>query len=107
MKELFVTVGTTSFDALMSAMDSEDVLRVASKYGISHITLQVGRGEIPTQHEWVFEDTLGSAEVGGLAYGIRLSYFRYHSDLKAFVSKADFIVGHAGMSDDAVDMTVT
>mmetsp|Transcript_14940 Transcript_14940/g.26613 ORF Transcript_14940/g.26613 Transcript_14940/m.26613 type:complete len:106 (-) Transcript_14940:8-325(-) len=41
---VFVTVGTTSFDALIEALDSQRVVESLRKRGYTSLTLQIGRG---------------------------------------------------------------
>ena len=41
---VFVTVGTTSFDPLIAALDSQRTLSVLRNKGYNKLTLQVGRG---------------------------------------------------------------
>lgn len=41
---VFVTVGTTSFDALVKAVVSENVKEELHKRGYTHLLIQMGRG---------------------------------------------------------------
>lgn len=41
---VFVTVGTTSFDALVRAVVSQDVKDELHKRGFTHLLIQMGRG---------------------------------------------------------------
>jgi hypothetical protein len=43
-KEVFVTVGTTSFDKLVAAVDSSTVKEALYRRGFSHLQIQIGRG---------------------------------------------------------------
>ena len=43
-KMVFVTVGTTLFDALVRAVDTEQVKRELSQRGYTHLLIQIGRG---------------------------------------------------------------
>ena len=41
---VFVTVGTTCFDALVKVVDSEEVKRALLQKGYTHLVIQMGRG---------------------------------------------------------------
>ena len=43
-KIVFVTVGTTCFDALVKAMDTEVVKEELVRRGYTHLLIQMGRG---------------------------------------------------------------
>lgn len=44
-KHVFVTVGTTKFDALIEAIDHPEVLSGLSSKGFTSLTAQIGHGE--------------------------------------------------------------
>ena len=47
---VFVTVGTTSFDALVRAVDSQEVRETLFRKGYTHLVIQMGRGSyIPSK----------------------------------------------------------
>lgn len=47
---VFVTVGTTSFDALVKAVDSNNVKQALFAKGYTHLLIQMGRGSyLPTK----------------------------------------------------------
>ncbi len=53
-KTVFVTVGTTSFDALVRAVDTREVKEELSKGGYTHIVIQMGRGSYtPTKVNFI------------------------------------------------------
>lgn len=43
-RTVFVTVGTTSFDALVRAVDTSEVKRELFGRGYTHLLIQMGRG---------------------------------------------------------------
>ena len=54
-KTVFVTVGTTSFDALVRAVDTHEVKEELSKRGFTRLLIQMGRGSyIPTKVFLIF-----------------------------------------------------
>ena len=53
-KTVFVTVGTTSFDALVRAVDTREVKQELSKRGYTHLVIQMGRGSYtPTKVNFI------------------------------------------------------
>ena len=49
-KLVFVTVGTTCFDALVRAMDTQPVKQELFRRGYTHLLIQMGRGsDFPTR----------------------------------------------------------
>ena len=42
---VFVTVGTTSFDALVRAIDTNEVKEELCRRGYTHLLIQIGRGK--------------------------------------------------------------
>lgn len=52
---VFVTVGTTSFDSLVRAVDTLEVKEELSKRGYTHLLIQMGRGSyLPTKVYMMF-----------------------------------------------------
>lgn len=52
-KVVFVTVGTTCFDSLVRAVDTQEVREALFKKGYTHLVIQMGRGTyIPTKVIW-------------------------------------------------------
>lgn len=43
-KTVFVTVGTTCFDALVKVVDTQQVKEELSRKGYTHLLIQMGRG---------------------------------------------------------------
>lgn len=43
-RTVFVTVGTTSFDSLVKAVDTQEVKDQLSRKGYTHLLIQMGRG---------------------------------------------------------------
>lgn len=49
-RTVFVTVGTTCFDALVKAVDTLEVKQELSRRGYTHLIIQMGRGTcVPTK----------------------------------------------------------
>lgn len=50
---VFVTVGTTSFDSLVRAVDTQEVKEILLNKGYTHLVIQMGRGTyIPAKVTW-------------------------------------------------------
>lgn len=86
---VFVTVGTTRFDALIAEVAGAPFCERLAALGFEWLRLQVGRGDAPA--------ALGDAEdeerrIGGL----RVSWFRFTPTLPAEMARARVVVSHAG-----------
>nr|XP_011466454.1 PREDICTED: UDP-N-acetylglucosamine transferase subunit ALG13 homolog [Fragaria vesca subsp. vesca]XP_011466455.1 PREDICTED: UDP-N-acetylglucosamine transferase subunit ALG13 homolog [Fragaria vesca subsp. vesca] len=83
-KTVFVTVGTTSFDALVKAMDTREVKEELSRRGYTEILIQMGRGSyIPSKSE-------------GGDDSIAVDYFNFSSSIADHVRAASLVISHAG-----------
>ena len=78
---VFVTVGTTKFDALIAAIDTDACLGALVARGFTSLRMQIGHGEI-----------LPRLSFPGLA----LSFYRHDPQYKNDVARADLIISHAG-----------
>ncbi|XP_004516873.1 uncharacterized protein [Cicer arietinum] len=80
---VFVTVGTTCFDALVRAMDSENVKKELLAKGYTHLLIQMGRGSyVPTKSEGE-----GSLSV---------DHFTFSSSIADHLRSASLVISHAG-----------
>ncbi|KAJ7973382.1 UDP-N-acetylglucosamine transferase subunit ALG13-like protein [Quillaja saponaria] len=80
----FVTVGTTCFDALVRAVDSQTVKQELFTKGYTHLLIQMGRGlYIPTKSE---------GGDGSLA----VDYFTFSSSIADHLRSASLVISHAG-----------
>ena len=43
MKKLMIVVGTTNFDELVKAIDTEEILKILINFGFTHIIFQIGK----------------------------------------------------------------
>ncbi|KAF6134595.1 hypothetical protein GIB67_025710 [Kingdonia uniflora] len=81
---VFVTVGTTCFDALVKAVDNPIVKQQLSAKGYSHLLIQIGRGSyIPIKSE---------GEDGCLV----VDYFTFSSSIADNIRSASLVISHAG-----------
>ncbi len=79
---VFVTVGTTQFDELISSVQTPKCLSELSRQNFTRMVLQFGNGDEPT----IPDDT----------YGIAILSFRFKPSLKEDMASADLIISHAG-----------
>ncbi|XP_022905204.2 UDP-N-acetylglucosamine transferase subunit ALG13 [Onthophagus taurus] len=79
-KQLFVTVGTTNFDKLISTVLQDDFLTTLKCLGFKKLILQFGTGKVPKKD---FPD-------------IEIVFEQYIEDFQQEIIKADLIISHAG-----------
>ncbi|KAG8553609.1 hypothetical protein GDO81_003484 [Engystomops pustulosus] len=79
---VFVTVGTTSFDELISCVTSEQIISILKDLGYSRLILQIGRGTVEPK-------SLSSES-------FTLDVYRYKDSLAEDIRKADLVISHAG-----------
>ncbi|KAK9291686.1 hypothetical protein L1049_019635 [Liquidambar formosana] len=81
---VFVTVGTTSFDALVRAVDTYEFKEELSTKGYTHLLIQMGRGSyVPTK---------STGEDGSLS----VDYFTFSSSIADHLRSASLVISHAG-----------
>ena len=76
-RRVFVTVGTTSFDALIHAATTPEFANALEKLGFDELRLQVGRGKEPTKTD-------------------RVTWFRFAPTITEEMRAADVVISHAG-----------
>ncbi|KAM6426975.1 UDP-N-acetylglucosamine transferase subunit ALG13-like isoform 2-T2 [Liasis olivaceus] len=82
MKSAFVTVGTTSFDDLITAVTAPEATQALQDLGYNRLVLQVGRGkECPASFSTAT---------------FTLEAFRFKNSLSEDVERADLVISHAG-----------
>ncbi|KMZ61619.1 Glycosyltransferase, family GT1 [Zostera marina] len=83
-KVVFVTVGTTSFDSLIKAIDSDEVREDLLKKGYTHLIIQMGRG--------LYVPSKFSGENGTL----NVDYFTFSPSIATYLRSASLVISHAG-----------
>ncbi|KAK3281812.1 hypothetical protein CYMTET_10420 [Cymbomonas tetramitiformis] len=86
---VFVTVGTTSFDDLISVVDSPCCIEALREKGFDKIVIQLGRGTYVPK-------LLGKDQKERNANGINSEYFAFSSSLAENIKSADLVISHAG-----------
>ena len=76
-RRVFVTVGTTSFDALIRATTAPEFANALEKLGFDELRLQVGRGKEPSKTD-------------------RTTWFRFAPTITDEMRAADVVISHAG-----------
>eukprot|EP00884_Botryococcus_braunii_P019235 jgi/Botrbrau1/5996/Bobra.104_1s0026.1 len=91
IKQVFVTVGTTKFDALISAVDDPAVAEVLVSKGYSRLVMQVGAGAYRPHCLLPLGSTQGCAP-----NGLEVEYFEFAPSLRDHMEAASLIISHAG-----------
>lgn len=79
-KHIFVTVGTTKFDKLISAMTNENILNSLIKLGYSSIQFQTGNGNFTTVSNELIE----------------IKYKSFFENFEDEIKRSDLVISHAG-----------
>ncbi|XP_072992669.1 uncharacterized protein [Typha latifolia] len=82
-RTVFVTVGTTCFDALVKAVDSKQVREALSQKGYTDLLIQMGRG------------TYIPSKVSGNE-SLSMDYFTFSPSIANYLRSASLIISHAG-----------
>ena len=82
---VFVTVGTTEFNELVDELDGENFLQFLHMKGCRYLTLQLGRGKLPSLMESLCEK-----------YHIAFQWYRFKDNLQDDLHRATLIISHAG-----------
>lgn len=88
---VFVTVGTTSFDALCQSIDNEAFLELTQQLGYGRVLLQIGRGSHEPALTGGGDDSLTPRRAGS-----ELEFYRFKDTLAADIAEASLIISHAG-----------
>lgn len=81
---VFVTVGTTQFNALINAINTSEVAAVLRRLGLRRLTIQIGSG-----HDHDLPNSSHYKDIPIEVYSLKPS-------IKPDISTADLIISHAG-----------
>lgn len=85
--QVFITVGTTQFDQLISAVQTDSVLSKLKLLNCRKLVIQIGSGcEIPNE----------TIEKAKQSYGIDVDYYRYKPEIQDDIRSSDLVISHAG-----------
>lgn len=87
LQKVFVTVGTTQFDNLISTILSSECLQQLQVFKCKHLVVQFGTG-----HE-IDAALIESAEQ---RYGIAVECFRLKQNILDDIKSSDLVISHAG-----------
>ncbi|KAJ3504180.1 hypothetical protein NLJ89_g8071 [Agrocybe chaxingu] len=87
----FVTVGSTGFDALVSAVFTDEALAALHRKGYTELVVQCGKSTFQ------FADGIQNGETQTLRRaGVDIKYWTYKPSLEEEYAKADLVISHAG-----------
>jgi len=85
-RSVFLTVGTTEFDELVSAIDTCEFVQALCAFGCVRLSVQIGRGAV--------EPKVLAQECA--TRGVSYSCFRFKDSLTDEMQRADLIISHCG-----------
>eukprot|EP00775_Hariotina_reticulata_P011613 gene11613-11757_t len=88
---VFVTVGTTKFEALIRAVDSPAFVAALAAKGYNQLIIQKGAGEY-APHQLVPAGSTSAEQPGGF----RVSYFDFSPSVAEYMSSSALVISHAG-----------
>lgn len=88
---VFVTVGTTKFDALIKAIDKIEIADTLIRKGYDRLTIQKGAG----RYQLSTLVPLGQTQ-HALQNGLQVTVFEFAPSLATYMQQADLIISHAG-----------
>ncbi|KAH7914965.1 glycosyl transferase [Hygrophoropsis aurantiaca] len=83
---VFVTVGSTKFDALAQAVLSESVLKSLHDKGYKYLVLQRGNSDVG-----ISEETLSLRREG-----VDIEAWKYKASIQTDIERADLVISHSG-----------
>ena len=95
-KSVFVTVGTTSFDALVEAMDSEEMIQTLIERGYDSLTIQRGRGTNVPKHIVTSTSSERSSAPTPWRTFFKVQVVEFLPSLDAVLKEASLVISHAG-----------
>jgi beta-1,4-N-acetylglucosaminyltransferase len=83
----FVTVGSTSFDALVQRVLSEPVLHILRLKGYSTVVVQYGTSDL---------NSISETHWPLVKYGVHIEVWPFKTSLQSTYEEADLVISHAG-----------
>jgi beta-1,4-N-acetylglucosaminyltransferase len=81
MASVFVSVGTTKFDALVQAVDQLSFIQTLKDLGFGSMVIQIGKGEYKPRNQ---------------LSGFICEYYDFKSDLASDIERSSLVISHAG-----------
>ncbi|KAK0459599.1 glycosyl transferase [Desarmillaria tabescens] len=88
---VFVTVGSTRFDALVQAALSDHVLTALSKAGYTTAVIQCGNSDFAHAHSIQNGGTLNTQQ-----QNVTVEMYKFKPSLESDYERADLVISHAG-----------
>ncbi|XP_046827794.1 UDP-N-acetylglucosamine transferase subunit ALG13 homolog [Vespa crabro] len=82
-QKVFVTVGTTSFDDLISTILNPEILEALALRGYNYLSLQIGKSSLEP-------DCTSRCGIN------HIEYFHLSSSIEDYIQAADLVISHAG-----------
>jgi len=95
-RNVFVTVGTTSFDALVEAMDSEELIQTLIEKGYDSLTIQRGRGAYVPKHVVSATSTSSRSSTSARRTFFKVDVVEFLPSLDGVLKDASLVISHAG-----------
>ena len=92
-KIVFVTVGSTRFDALVNRVLSEDVVGVLKQHGFTNLVVQAGSSPVNLSPDFKIDENTFQSTLDNVVVDV----WRYKPSLKEEYERAELVIGHAGM----------
>ena len=90
---VFVTVGSTRFDALIRTIDTPEFAAAIKEQGYATLIIQAGASEDYTPHKLLGSSTKMK---GTLENGLLVEWFEYCPSLAPYLDEAKLVISHAG-----------
>lgn len=85
IRTVYVTVGSTKFDALIQNITTDEVLKILQSKGCKNLVLQIGKGLRVNEQNIAIK------------YGINVEQYDFKIEPKRMdIINADLVIGHAG-----------
>lgn len=88
---VFVTVGSTKFDALVQAAISEPVLAALHTKGFVQVVLQRGNSDLNLGGDASTQDSLTTRKAG-----VEIETWKFKPSIQEDIERADMVISHAG-----------
>ncbi|GAB2287347.1 hypothetical protein Dimus_021726 [Dionaea muscipula] len=99
-KIVFVTVGTTLFDALVIGVDTPQIKKELYAKGYTHLLIQIGRGSYIPSREVKLLILTGRGKLSENSNGedgsLAVDYFTFSSSIADSLRSASLVISHAG-----------
>eukprot|EP01026_Neomeris_dumetosa_P010538 TRINITY_DN13933_c1_g1_i1.p1 TRINITY_DN13933_c1_g1~~TRINITY_DN13933_c1_g1_i1.p1 ORF type:complete len:233 (-),score=26.91 TRINITY_DN13933_c1_g1_i1:138-761(-) len=90
MGSVFVTVGSTEFDALIQKLDQSEIASILKDRGYDELIIQKGKGK------YFPRNLVPEGESVATESGLRVEVFDYKPTIAPYIEQAALIISHAG-----------